>query len=721
MNNGTKKKDLNKTGYKGLGFKSVFGKSEKVMIYSNGEYFRFDSSYKIPWNNQWGSPDQQTWEKENERQFTYPWQINPIWTNENQLPKILLSHLHGKRNQIHVGYAIFLNNLGEIHSAIDQLKQQPYMFLFLRNISQITFSTSSTDIISIESNGIFKRVSINRKLDSQWIIRHMELNIPQDVQTKLNNDTKAPEKLRFVKKAEMYFAAKYRDPMRDDRGEITGGIEKLRAQDSILFSYLPTKILDYKFPVLINANFLTNVNREQIHTGKDSIEINEMNIEFFVDSPWNQWLFEKIAVEIFQWIKELVQNSKIRFQAYRLIPSKLTLTKNLLSEKFNQSFLKSLENSNFILNRKNQLLKINEVIMDSTFMSTQSSFIDIDSMRSYIIDLHRENGADFAEHPFIDYDSNLNLIGVLKFTWEQCIEMFKSDVFIRRHSPEQNKAMIKYFHSKCNIDGILSGCEMKIKQIPFIMDHKHRLQSIEMIYFPAETIGDSATSESDELFVEKSIFDWLNEKSQKILKQWLQTLGVEERTDLSFLRKTIIPHASTYATRENTFKTITMLFKLFQKREIEKKELSQLRQLKLLTTNEKVFVSAKECFFSEQYKPALPIEDYLKTKMETFLSFEYVNQGHNRKESEDLLEWRRFFMILGVQEDLHPVIYQRKLTTFEAGNHGFPNKYLSMVSPDERHSVDAFSGLATISLIQYTQGEITSVIRHFHIEIFLHR
>jgi hypothetical protein len=66
----------------------------------------------------------------------------------------------------------------------------------------------------------------------------------------------------------MFFAAKYKTPKHDENGElISGGIEKLREQDSVLFSYLPTKIFEYKFPVLINANFLTNVNREQIHTG----------------------------------------------------------------------------------------------------------------------------------------------------------------------------------------------------------------------------------------------------------------------------------------------------------------------------------------------------------------------------------------------------------------------------------------------------------------------
>ena len=88
VNNGTKKKDPDKTGYKGLGFKAVFGKSDRVMIYSNGEYFRFDSSYKIKWNKDWGTNDQQICEKDNDRQFIYPWQINPIWTKQNEVPDL---------------------------------------------------------------------------------------------------------------------------------------------------------------------------------------------------------------------------------------------------------------------------------------------------------------------------------------------------------------------------------------------------------------------------------------------------------------------------------------------------------------------------------------------------------------------------------------------------------------------------------------------------------
>ncbi len=77
-----------------------------------------------------------------------------------------------------------------------------------------------------------------------------------------------------------------------------------------------------------------------------------------LDSVWNQWLFEKIGSEIFQWIKELVKDKKFRFQAYRLIPSKLIFINNILSRRFNESFDTALERCSFILNRKNQLLKV---------------------------------------------------------------------------------------------------------------------------------------------------------------------------------------------------------------------------------------------------------------------------------------------------------------------------------------------------------------------------
>ena len=84
VSDGTKKNLVEKTGYKGIGFKSVFGQSEKVIIYTNKEFFRFDSGYNFEWNNKWGD-NQQRWEEENERKFSFPWQIIPIFTNSEEI------------------------------------------------------------------------------------------------------------------------------------------------------------------------------------------------------------------------------------------------------------------------------------------------------------------------------------------------------------------------------------------------------------------------------------------------------------------------------------------------------------------------------------------------------------------------------------------------------------------------------------------------------------
>ena len=69
VNNGTKKTDASKTGYKGIGFKSVFGQSKNVTVYTNNEYFRFDSSFPFIWR--WGE-NKVDWERNSEREFVHP-------------------------------------------------------------------------------------------------------------------------------------------------------------------------------------------------------------------------------------------------------------------------------------------------------------------------------------------------------------------------------------------------------------------------------------------------------------------------------------------------------------------------------------------------------------------------------------------------------------------------------------------------------------------------
>jgi len=131
VNNGTKRSDSTKTGYKGIGFKSVFGQSDKVTIFTDGEYFRFDSSYAFAWN--WESA-KEVWEQGNDRKFQFPWQIIPIFTESTEVPEPISEFLESIN--FTVATIVKLDHMHETILAINDLSQNINMFLFLKNISE---------------------------------------------------------------------------------------------------------------------------------------------------------------------------------------------------------------------------------------------------------------------------------------------------------------------------------------------------------------------------------------------------------------------------------------------------------------------------------------------------------------------------------------------------------------------------------------------------------
>ncbi|CAF4618969.1 unnamed protein product, partial [Didymodactylos carnosus] len=190
-----------------------------------------------------------------------------------------------------------------------QLKDQPHVLLFLRNISELQFNLDGLiDTFKMENNEIdgIKTIVRNNHILSKWIVKQTILDIPASICENLNSDLNIPEKLRWAQQTELFFAAKYNNK---------DVIQKLEKLESVLFAYIPTKISQYELSVLVNANFLTNVNREQIHT----------------NSMWNQWLFSQIPIEMYRWIGEMAKEAKWHAYVYDLVPSKLNLTSDMLA------------------------------------------------------------------------------------------------------------------------------------------------------------------------------------------------------------------------------------------------------------------------------------------------------------------------------------------------------------------------------------------------------
>ncbi len=144
INNGTKRSDLTKTGYKGIGFKAVFGQSKKVTIYSDNEYFSFDSSYDHNWK--W-DVSKKEWEIENDRKFSMPWQIIPIYSEKEDLSRDVTKFI--KAVGANVATIISLSNTDETMEAIRTITQNPNTFIFLKNICQINFYLSNKNVIKI--------------------------------------------------------------------------------------------------------------------------------------------------------------------------------------------------------------------------------------------------------------------------------------------------------------------------------------------------------------------------------------------------------------------------------------------------------------------------------------------------------------------------------------------------------------------------------------------
>ncbi|UJR16342.1 hypothetical protein I4U23_003248 [Adineta vaga] len=370
INKSTKTQDAQTVGYKGLGFKAIFGKSDYALIMTNNEAFRFDATHEFEWT--WTDINRKKWERDNKRKFIYPWQICPIWTEHHEIPAPVLSWI--LTNRLSVNIIIRLLNIEETQNAFRQLADQPHTFLFLRHIRELKFSESlksSSICIKNEPNEII-RLLYNAKQHSQWLVCRRQVLVPPE---KLE-DIRLPKKLRSVQSTEIILAAKI--STQNEKKFIP-----VSNDDNILFAYIPTKISTYKLPILVNTNFLTNANREQIHT----------------DSTWNQWLFERIPHETIEWMKDIIMKREWGSKGYELLPT-AAMGNDILTKIYNDNRSHALSDAKFICNTHGEYLTVREAIIDLTGLSNQP-FVDTELIRQYII--HNYNGSriPLPTNPFV--------------------------------------------------------------------------------------------------------------------------------------------------------------------------------------------------------------------------------------------------------------------------------------------------------------------------------
>ncbi|WP_370980069.1 sacsin N-terminal ATP-binding-like domain-containing protein [Agaribacterium sp. ZY112] len=648
VNNGTKKGDASKTGYKGIGFKSVFGQSKEVTVYTNDEYFRFDSFFPFTW--QWGEK-KEDWERNNNREFIPPWQIIPIYTEHGDV----LTPIHQYLQSINAKVAtiIKLDDTRGTFQAVQELSENVDMFLFLKNIDEINFEVNGLYKIEInrsENSGV--KLITNGEVVARWLVNTIVLDVPPELTSDLEYERNIPEKLLTANNIELTLAAKI--------GE--DGVAELEASEKLIYSYLPTDETKYQFPVLVNTSFLTNANREHLH----------------VDSKWNQWLFKNIAIEIFKWISILVVGEE-KFQAYRLIPREVIADE--LGRHFNEGVNDAINTVEFVLTKNDGLVKVSDTIVDFTYLS-EKQFVGEKSIKKALSDL---DGARVIHSKYFminhGFGGRIKSLGAESFEWKDLPKLLKSKSFSCLHSINKNIELIKHLKSLSLNDSIGGVSDEILRGLPFIFDHRNRLNKPTEIYFPTADDNNWDDPGGELAFLHIDIQKWIS--SVPDMRAWIEQLGVVEKTDVSFITKTIIPNSEIYINRKNAIQAIRDLFNLYKKDELNSNILAQLSDLKLLTNNGSL-VAAKKCILSSSYSPRLEIESVLGE--DVFVSKMYMDN------SRDKDEWKRFFKFLKVSDGISLVTHEKKSCKTVLVANGFREGYFNEDDKKFKPFLSTFTG-----------------------------
>jgi hypothetical protein len=534
----TKKADSTKTGYKGIGFKSVFGKSERVTIFSDGFQFRFDKA---------------------KFDTILPWQIIPIWTEPSDLPKAIQESV--SKSLYAVSTIIEIKNVELLQKDLSELLSNGQILLFLRRVSKISVSINSKQIYSIEKKIVREETNFNEvtlfkdgKEISSWITKTFgDIPVPEKTKAELKQDEKTPKKLKDAEFTEISFAAKIEGKK----------IKALRDVESLIFTYLPTKVNDFKFPFLVNGSFLTNAAREGIHE----------------DKIWNQWLFELIAEKIFDWLVFL-STSEYRFQILHLLPHKFSNPQNELKKSFDNSFAKHCPTKKFIITGNDKISKASEVVLDKTGLSIQK-FIDPKSITEFLkTEKNLTLSDDCFVNPKVEEPNKLKAIGVEIFELDSFETFFISKSFTSRHQVSDNFNLIKYFKEKSENDK--QGLWFQtLKILPFIYDEKV------LLYNPSNGIcfptGVSSTELGEIPIIHPDVFEKI--QKDKPVYEWLKTIGVKEPSQIAFVTNVIIPNLKKegFINATNFLQITHYLFRLFKENLLDEEMLECLRELKLKT------------------------------------------------------------------------------------------------------------------------------------------
>jgi hypothetical protein len=599
---GEKVRNAKKIGYKGIGFKSVFGISSKVYIHTASQCFRFDKDYwRSYWNENWNPSFGP--KPADLSEYTMPWQVIPI---ESEVP----ISLDEKNANVSTYIAIEPEDEQKLADSIKELMQSCRFLIFLKDSNiKMSFTHNGIAQCSLEKRSLNGEVILylNGIEDSRWMVYQnpdVPLNLSEEQRRRIEKHKSTPDKLKNATSFDLSFAI-----------AIDGGKLK-RADNAVIYTYLPTSYsFGEGFPFLVNANFITDEGRQHLD----------------VDAEWNKMLISKIPEEYLTWVASF---SKKYSNYYEVLPKKSYGSGNDLLKMYEEAMKYAIEKIAFIPSAKcKDLLKVDDSIFD------RMNIAEAITPQLFIAHINRIYGRRFSgENNIIKNEGNtiLKSYGVFDFDKKKFKDLFEDSQAIAGIVPESDAKLINLlcvYHSSLSATD-KEEAEFALSETKFILNQDENLYAPQNLCLSA--LNESSYN-SDTDYINETVLSYLSDSSI----EWLKGIGVTEPSNTSIIDTGKIFEDS-YINLDNAIEIGRYIYNLSESGALSDSQYVKLRKLKLLTTTG-TLVSADSSYLSNQYLPSLPLEeDYAK---DWYVSPKYLSQTGNKE------KFKQFFEKIGVSQN----------------------------------------------------------------------
>lgn len=615
-----KTKDISKTGYKGIGFKSIFGTCDKVYILSNNFTFKFDKNYSL-------------WKESSD----YPWQVIPLWLDKTELDEEILKSIDYQK----VNTVITIKDIRKIEEEIYKVFEDERLILFLRNIKKITFYKEGSRKFELEykcSNNGVKDLYINQELRSSWLCKDFMFTVPLNVKESIRDLDAAvcPKKLKEASITKFTFAALIKNN------------ELQNLNNDLIFCYLPTKV-KFNFNYLINGDFITNAERTQI-----------------LDNAWNSFVFEQMAIHSIKWLAELAKSDEYCYQFPRLIKKWFSDSNLSESQKsYNSGLTKALEEISFIpiQDKPDVFLKINEAVLDVIEFSNKFG--------TAIVESYFEDELKIVDGN-IKYQNELISLKIKTFDFNDLCKLFTMQLFIDYICSDwlQYTTFIQYLFFKSTTSASMSW-STELSKSGILLDDHNQLNKANSLYFPCKDNVRNLSEVIDIRYINLHLYDAI--KNDKNIMEWLTLLGVKMPYEIDIFRNSIMKMFDYQININNAIPIGRFIFSLFLSGQLNDNDYKKLYKLKIVTINKELLLP-KDCYLSDIYQPSLKLQE--KLGKGNFVSEEYC------LENDEINKWKNYFIRLGVEEKINIVVEGSIERTFAEEKYPVIRSYLDYVDAD---------------------------------------